>query len=402
MDPLTADLTFSVVAWTVLVIFFVATAFWLIEMLVVGRARRGPVEHPPSAVEVRIVTVSAGAVVQATVDALPAEFAAVRVIAEEEIAVEGATVHTVPDEFSCAATRKGRALEWARRTVPCAGEYVLYLDEDTLLREFPGLPDADVVQLSEQPIRSGSWITYLAEMFRMGFQLEQATFPKFRYPLYAWGGGIAIRADVEDAITWDVETLTEDTNFVWRAFETADYELQFFDLRAMNQAPPSVREMIHQRRRWISGAARDAHLLPLRYRVLSLFRNAAWGLVFVSPLLAIPLVTPVGVVFLPTVYTYGLLFQLLGLLGWAFLGYWYYGERVRVLGLLLLTVPVIAIVHAAGAFWAIVQPTSDFRMTKKVLPANIDDEKLSELDLDRSDASETDDASRTPPTVENR
>lgn len=265
--------------------------------------------------------------------------------------------------------------------MPCTGSYVLYLDEDTLLGDFHGLPDADVVQLSERPIRSASWITYLAEMFRRGFQLEQATFPKFRYPLYAWGGGFAVRKELEDELTWNVDTVTEDTNFVWRAFQSRDRDLQLLGVQAMNQTPPTVREMTHQRRRWISGAARDSHLLPVRYRILSLLRNAAWGLVFVSPLLALPLVTPIRNLFFPTYYWYLIVFQLVGLFGWAFLGYWHSAERVRVLVALFVTIPVIALVHSVGAFWAIVSPTETFRITRKVAPGDLEDEQLDRYEV---------------------
>lgn len=379
MTWLSGDLVFSVVAWTILLIFFIATAFWLVEMLLVGRARRGPLVHEPADVEVRVLTVGAESVVQTTVDALPDELATVRVVAERDIEIHGATVHTVPAEFSCSATRKGRAVEWARRNIPCHGEYVLYLDEDTILEEFHGLPDTDIVQLSEQPIRSRSWLTYLAEIFRMGFQIEQATFPKFRYPLYAWGGGLAIRKSVEDEVTWDVNSVTEDTNLIWRAFEDPSRDLAFLRVRARNQAPPTIREMIHQRRRWISGAAKDSHLLPLRYRLLSLLRNAAWGLVFVSPVLILPVITPISMVLFPEPYRLLILFQLVGLFGWGLLGYWYYGERLRVLVFLFVLLPIVAIIHAAGAFWAVLSPTDDFRVTEKVSPTEIDAEVAEDI-----------------------
>lgn len=373
------NFAYSVVVWTILLIFFISTVYWLFEVLVVGRESSGPIEYGPEDVEVRILTVDAETVVQATVDVLPDNVSAVRVIAEREIGVQGATAHTVPKDFVCEATRKGRAIEWARREVPCEAEYVLYLDEDTLLKEFEGLPDADLVQLSEHPVRSDSWLAYLGEIFRMGFQYEQATFPKFRYPMYAWGGGFAIRKSVEDQVTWNVNSVTEDTNFIWRAFEDPSRDLAFLRVRAMNQAPPSVREMIHQRRRWISGAANDSHLLPYRYRVLSLLRNAAWGLVFLSPLLLVPLVTPFSVVFSPALYLLLFQFQLIGLFGWAILGYWYSGERLRVLALLLVTIPLVAILHAAGAFWAIISPTTNFRVTRKVTPTKIKDEDVDRI-----------------------
>ena len=371
---LTVDFGYSVIVWTILLIFFIATVYWLFEMLVVGRASCGPLEYGPEDVEVRIMTIDAESVVQATVDVLPDNLSAVRVIAERDINIQRATVHAVPDDFVCEATRKGRAIEWARQQIPCEAEYVLYLDEDTLLEDFEGLPDADMIQLSEHPIRSDSWLAYLAEIFRMGFQYEQATFPRFRYPMYAWGGGFAIRKTVEDQVTWNVNSVTEDTNFIWRAFEDSSRDLAFLRVRAMNQAPPSVREMIHQRRRWISGAANDSHLLPYRYQILSLLRNAAWGLVFLSPLLLIPVVTPFSVVFSPELYLLLFQFQLIGLFGWAILGYWYSGERLRVLLLLLVTIPLVAIIHAAGAFWAIVSPTTNFRVTRKVTPTKVKDE----------------------------
>lgn len=377
------DFAFSVFAWSLLLIFVVGVTFWLVEMLLVGRARRGPIEHERSTIEVRIMTIGSQEVVQATVNSLPDGLAGVRVIAEREIDIDGAAVHVVPEAFSCDATRKGRALEWARRTVPCDGTYVLYLDEDTLLRDFHGLPDADIVQLSEQPIRSRSWLTYFAEMFRMGFQLEMAVFPKFRYPLYAWGGGFAVKKSVEDEVTWDAASLTEDTNFLWRAFDDPNRDLAYLPIRAMNQAPPTVREMVHQRRRWVSGAAADSHLLPLRYRLISLFRNAAWALVVLSPLLLVPTLTSVQVAFAPTLFQYLVVGLLAMLLGWASLGYWYYGERVRVLAAVLCSVPVVAIAHSAGAFWAILQPTTDFRVTEKVPPAEIADERLEEIDIEQ-------------------
>jgi len=376
---LTVDFGYSVIVWTILLIFFIATVYWLFEMLVVGRASCGPLEYGPEDVEVRIMTIDAESVVQATVDVLPDNLSAVRVIAERDINIQRATVHAVPDDFVCEATRKGRAIEWARQQIPCEAEYVLYLDEDTLLEDFEGLPDADLIQLSEHPIRSDSWLAYLAEIFRMGFQYEQATFPRFRYPMYAWGGGFAIRKTVEDQVTWNVNSVTEDTNFIWRAFEDSSRDLAFLRVRAMNQAPPSVREMIHQRRRWISGAANDSHLLPYRYQILSLLRNAAWGLVFLSPLLLIPVVTPFSVVFSPELYLLLFQFQLIGLFGWAILGYWYSGERLRVLLLLLVTIPLVAVIHAAGAFWAIVSPTTNFRVTRKVTPTKVKDEDAAQV-----------------------
>lgn len=377
------DLAYSVAAWTILLIFFGATVFWISEVLVIGRGRNPPGEYGTTEVQARIMTIDAEAVVQATVNALPDEIRDVRVIAERDIDIDGATVHTVPEDFTCEARRKARAVEWSRRNIPTDEEFVLYLDEDTIVPSLPAFPDVDIVQLMERPVRTGSWLCYFAEIFRMGFQIEQRTFSRFRYPLYAWGGGFAVKATVEDEVTWDTATVTEDTNFIWRAFADPTREMAVLPVKLLNQAPPSVMEMIHQRRRWVSGSSLDSHLLPRRYRILSLLRNAAWGLVPLSPILLVPLVTPVSVILLPDVYSFGILFQVIGLFTWGFIGYWYYGERFRVLVGLFVTLPIVVVVHALGALWAIFSPAKTFRVTQKVPPSEAEDDLIEELEIDK-------------------
>ena len=370
---------YSVAAWTVLLIFVITSAFWVVEVLVVGRARKQPAEHDLSDVQVRVMTIDAQAVVQQTVDSLPTTLGDVRVIAEDDIDIDGATVHVVPSSFTCNATRKARAAEWARRHVPTDETFVLYLDEDTIAPSLPSFPDADIIQLMERPVRTGSWLCYFAEIFRMGFQIEQRVFPRFRYPLYAWGGGFAVKTAVEQEVTWDVPTVTEDTNFIWRAFADPDREMAVLPVKLLNQAPPSVEELIRQRRRWISGASLDSHLLPRRYRLLSLLRNAAWGLVALSPLLLVPLVTPISIVLFPALYEVAMTVQIIGMFAWGYLGYWYYAERFRVLVGLLLSLPVVAVLHATGALWAILSPTTTFRVTQKVPPTRINDDVAEEI-----------------------
>ncbi|MFD1643617.1 hypothetical protein [Halohasta litorea] len=141
------------------------------------------------------------------VDSLPESLDDVHAIAESSIDVTGASVHVVPDDFDCRAVRKGRAQEWARRTLDCHKEFVLYLDEDSIVESFKGLPDADIVQLREKPRRTGSNLSFLADIDRMGGQLEQRAFARLSIPLFAWGGGIAVRSEIEDATTWDRKSL---------------------------------------------------------------------------------------------------------------------------------------------------------------------------------------------------
>ncbi|MFC5365563.1 glycosyltransferase [Salinirubrum litoreum] len=352
--------------WATTILFAAATVVWLVLTYVVGRGYDIPeAVHGGETVQVRILTVDAASVVQQTVDSLPEELADVHVIAEAAIDVDGATVHVVPEEFECSAVRKGRALEWGRRHIPCDREYVLYLDEDSIVERFAGLPDAGVVQLREKPRRTGSVLSYLADVFRMGVQLEQRAFARLSIPLFAWGGGIAVRKELEDEVTWDRETLVEDTAFVWAAAQQRELDFELADVICRNEAPPSLGEILQQRRRWAAGNLRAATMLPLHYRALTRFRNSAWALSPIVTLVVVPL-SVLGI----TVVSGGL-FALasLGLavatLFWYLRGVAYYGGSKLAWALAVPLTPVVTLVHSMGTVLGVVDPPEDFRVTEK-------------------------------------
>ncbi len=364
---------------TILVVFYAGSVvFWLFETSVL--APLGTADGESNVwglddVQVRISTIGNESVVQTTVDALPEGLIDVHVIAEEAIEVSGATVHVVPESFSCLAGHKGRALEWARRNVPCDREYVLFLDEDTLVSDLNGLPDADVVQFTELPMYTGSRWTYLCEVFRIGYQYEQRAFATFRFPLYVWGGGIAIRRSVEERVTWDRRTITEDTAFVWTAAAELGVDMVVSDRRFRNQAPPSIRGLIRQRRRWMSGTREDGHMLPLPYRVFVATRATIWAL---SPFLVI-----IGAVsvFIPGIdLVVGAFADVLVLVLLLFLhfvtavGASVYGLGARSSALaVLLTIPIV-VLNTVGALWGFVSPTRSFSVTPKVTAETIAEE----------------------------
>ncbi|WP_435127819.1 glycosyltransferase family 2 protein [Halobaculum sp. D14] len=350
--------------WGFVAVYVVPTGIWAYEAYCGRQADPAPLEHDADAVQVRILTVSAESVVQNTVDALPERLDDRHVVAEEPMDVDGAEVHVVPDEFDCEATRKGRALEWARRAVPCDREYVLFLDEDTLVTEFDGLPDADIVQFREWPMYTGSYLTYWAEVLRMGYQTEQRGFEKLGVPLYVWGGGVAIRRSVEDEVTWNYDTLIEDTVFAWHAARRGA-SLEVMETKFRNQAPPSVRAMLAQRRRWFVGTLREEQYLTRWYRALDTLRNVSWAFSPVTPfLLLFSRAVPEG---LPGRFAFHLLAQALFVfsLVWVWRGWRYYdGPALRTLPVFLLY-PFVTAAHSAGAAWGLVSPPETFETTEK-------------------------------------
>lgn len=350
--------------WAFVGVYAVSTAVWAYEAFLGVEYESPPLVYGPEDVQVRILTIDAEDVVQTTVDTLPDALTDRHVVAEAPIDIEGATVHVVPEEFDCEASDKGRALEWARRELPCEKEFVLFLDEDTLVTEFPGLPEADVVQFREWPMYTGSIAAYWAEVLRMGYQTEQTGFAQFDVPLYAWGGGIAVRSAVEDHVTWNFETLIEDTVFAWHAV-THGARFEVMETKFRNQAPPSLWAMFEQRRRWFVGTLRDEGYLPTWYRSLMTLRNVSWAF---SP------VTPFFVWFIalvpeemPGSETFRLLAWVLFLfsLVWVWRGWRYYeGPGLRTLPVFVVY-PFVVALHSAGAAWGLLSAPESFEPTAK-------------------------------------
>lgn len=356
----------SAVLWSGIWLYIAGTLLWLgLRVIAKIRYTEPTTEFGHDDIQVRIMTVNAEPVVQETIDSLPDTITDRHVIAESPIDINGAEVHVVPDEFSCNATRKGRALEWARRTLACDREYVLYLDEDTIVAEFDGLPDADIVQFGERPYRTGGLIPYLSEMFRIGFQLEQRTFGLLPVPLYAWGGGIAIRSSLEQQVTWNYDTLIEDTVFTWRA--VTKYDASFVTLRTCfhNQAPATIGAMISQRRRWIGGAETELWRLPWYYRPIFKFRNFVWGMTPIASV--IPLLTLLlpGLVFFERRYLQLSFLLLLTPLLWSILGYDYFREDQLIGALSIPLTPLLTVVHSAGALVGMISRPRQFATTSK-------------------------------------
>ncbi|MEF8856825.1 MAG: glycosyltransferase family 2 protein [Haloplanus sp.] len=368
VDPI-VDGVLTVLFWSVLSLYLAGDLYWLYETLGHGLWYQSPTRrYGGRDVQVRILTVNNESVVRETVRRLPSSFDERYVIAEEPIDVPGAEVRVVPESFECNATNKGRALEWARRALPCDREFVLFLDEDSHLLEFGGLPDADIVQFNEHPRKTSSWIAYLCEINRIGFQIEQRAFPSIKIPLYAWGGGLAIRADLEDEITWDYPTVIEDTIFLWRAFTESevDVSLAFLPDRMSNQAPPTIRAMFSQRRRWIAGSREDNDLLSFDRILMYGIRDLSWSVTGVIPLLLLVGVLPGVDIFFADLYRLSS-FVLLGFMYvWICIGLWRYRPSLPVAIAVVLLAPITTVLHSVGALWGLVSQPETFEVTKKV------------------------------------
>lgn len=317
-------------------------------------------------IQLRILTVNNSSTVRRTVESARKHFSDIRVIAEEELKDIPCKVHVVPNEFESDAVRKGRALEWARKNVDCDKEYVLYIDEDTIIRRFSGMPDADIIQFRETPTYSGSILSYLTEVYRIGYQYEQFGFGFYRYPMYAWGGGIAIRQSLEQKITWDYKTITEDTSFAWRASKyMGRIKFAVVDEEFYNQSPTNIRSLFNQRRRWVSGTIQDSGVLPIGYKIVVYTRLFIWSyspFVFLNGIIIFLFPHPItsSLPFILALTMELIIIHITTAVG--VVQYW--DESKKTMLAIPLTV-ILSVVNSIGALWGIISPAKDFAVTKK-------------------------------------
>jgi hypothetical protein len=139
--------------------------------------------------------------------------------------------------------------------------------------------------------------------------------------------------------------------------------------------------MFNQRRRWMSGTLRDMYRLPRRYLPLQAARIITWTLSPVIPLLSVlaflypELVPQHGLYQIASVALFGMLFVYMTV---GLVEYRKYPEQWPVY---LALTPLVVTLHAVGAFWGMLRPAKDFKITEKT-PGRVGVETLTELNPD--------------------
>jgi cellulose synthase/poly-beta-1,6-N-acetylglucosamine synthase-like glycosyltransferase len=160
----------------------------------------------------------------------------------------------------------------------------------------------------------------------------------------------------------------EDTIFLWRAFTGSerDVSLAFLPDRVSNQAPPTIRAMFRQRRRWIAGSREDNDLLSLDRILMYGIRDLSWSVTGVIPLLVLVGMLPGVDVFFADLYRLTSVVLLAFMYVWICIGIRRYRPSLPVAVAVLLLAPITTVLHSVGALWGLVSQPDTFEVTNKV------------------------------------
>lgn len=310
-------------------------------------------------VDVRVVSRdSATESVRETVESVPDGAASVHVVGKQKHDIDSAVTHVLPEDFECDARAKGRLLEWARRNLPSDGEYALYIDAGTVVSDFNGLPDSDLVQFRERPVETDSRLTWLSDLLRSNGVTELVGYSYSNMPLFVWSGGLAVRHDTEEDVTWNRDAINSGSAFAWEATRTG-HTYQYITDHFIIQSAGSVISLAGMKRKWYSGRVHDSILhLPHHYWLFISFRSIAWTIsTFFTPLVATGLLlTPIT-----RVLALGVIATTVAqaIVGWRLVN----GEP-RPLGELLVALPVVTVVDGLGYVYGMLNPVDDYKLGK--------------------------------------
>ncbi|KAJ3188401.1 hypothetical protein HDU85_005552 [Gaertneriomyces sp. JEL0708] len=196
----------------------------------------------------------------------------VHVLTDEPYFFENINCYTCPKSFKTAQSKyKARALEWYRQTMRYTEhDWVLHLDEESVIDDESVKRCLEFIWY-ERDCTWGqgvimynqyrywtNWIFTVGDAIRVGDDLSrfQLQYTYLRRPLFgAHGSFLLSNGVVENTITWDLGSLTEDYQFAVAAWR-AGYRCGKVPGIIREQSPMDLIGFLKQRRRWYVGIRR--------------------------------------------------------------------------------------------------------------------------------------------------
>ncbi|KAI9362021.1 glycosyl transferase family group 2-domain-containing protein, partial [Zopfochytrium polystomum] len=202
----------------------------------------------------------------------------VHVLTDEPYFFENINCYTCPKSFSTGHSKyKARALEWYRQTMRYSEhDWVLHLDEESVIDdesikrclEFiwyeKDFHFGQGVILYNQYRYWSNWIYTVADAIRVGDDVSRFAlqYTYFHRPIFgAHGSFLLTNGLVENAVTWDLGSLTEDYQFAMKAWDRGFRCGKVCGI-IREQSPMDFIGFMKQRRRWYVGIRRLPQLLP--------------------------------------------------------------------------------------------------------------------------------------------
>ncbi|KAI9093863.1 glycosyl transferase family group 2-domain-containing protein [Phlyctochytrium arcticum] len=215
----------------------------------------------------------------------------VHVLTDEPNHFDNINCYTCPKAFTTQNSKyKARALEWYRKTMGYTEfDWILHLDEESVIDDESVKRVLNFIRYEKEFTWGQGVIMYnqyhfwknpvftVADGLRVGDDLSRfhLQYSYFRRPIFgAHGSFLLTNGAVENAVTWDLGSLTEDFQFAVKAWQLG-YKCGSVAGIVREQSPLDLIGFLKQRRRWFVGIRRLPSFLP---KLLAFF----WALGLIS------------------------------------------------------------------------------------------------------------------------
>lgn len=307
----------------------------------------------------------------------------VHVLTDEPYYFDNINCYTCPKSFMTNKSKyKARALEWYRQTMRYTEfDWVLHLDEESVIDDESIKRVLDFISYEtdchwgQGPILYNQYRYWknpfftVADALRVGDDLARfhLQYTYLRRPVFgAHGSFLLTNGLVENTVTWDLGSLTEDYEFAVKAWDVG-FKCGKIAGLVREQSPMDLIGFLKQRRRWFVGIRRIPQILPKVWSLIwSLGILCLYGTIISVVLgFVIPTNTPrwFGLLkdfeFCTFVYLY-----MLGIFTQDLDKKAYLWIPLRILGAFILQF-VAVFMEALAVMYALVAPPKDFDVIKK-------------------------------------
>ena len=202
----------------------------------------------------------------------------VHVLTDEPHFFDNINCFTCPKSFQTARSKyKARALEWYRQTMRYTEyDWVLHLDEESVIDDHSVMQTLDFIRYERQCTWGQgvilynqyrywkNWMFTVGDAIRVGDDLARfhLQYTYFHRPIFgAHGSFLLVNGLIENTITWDLGSLTEDYEFATHAWEHG-FACGKIPGLVREQSPMDLIGFLKQRRRWFVGIRRIPRILP--------------------------------------------------------------------------------------------------------------------------------------------
>ena len=276
-----------------------------------------------------------------------------------------ANVVVVPSNYKTKKAKfKARALQYAveyrkRRKENTKDVWIFHLDDESIVSDQCLKAIVNHINHNKEPIAQGlitysnkfdetNLLTKLADCIRPPGCFECKFMTKYNALTHLHGSNLLVRADVEEKIGWDFDSIAEDSIFGIKALEKG-YRVGWHYGVVIEQPVSSLRNLFKQRARWFRGGIQNIkEVKSKKIKLLLLMKLISWYCGFPSAL--ITFIFPFLQFSIPF---FARIYLLLGTILWILsyqigISYNKGNKKERLFAILFL--PIIGLIETAPAF----------------------------------------------------